>query len=453
MPIAVLVCVTLAASLPFSLLDGWNAVATARLEARLKAIREAGDPASMAELAKRYPDPPPGRNAAPLLNAAFAAMEAREKANAAFEERLPLIGTAELPDITERLPAPMLAAIQAYLKGNAEIVALLHKAAALEECKFDLDFTDGMGMLLPHLAKLRGAARLLALEAIERTETGKADAAGASLVACLRMGEAIRREPILISALVRVACDGIAVKAAERWASRARPSPEAIARVEAAFAAAADSKLLETALVGERCFGIDAYQNYVLKLGGARVVEMMGADLPPGARPFWNVIPRAYFKTDMAFYLDIMNDYVAASRLPYPEGARAGARAGKDLERRIPRYYVISRMILPALGRVFNVGQQHLARCLSARVALAALRYRARRGRLPERLDALAPDFVEAVPADPFDGKPLRYRLDAAGFTVYAVGENGKDDGGDTVRRQGKAPDVGFRVRWPKAHF
>jgi len=453
MSIALQILITLMTSLPFSLVDGWNAIATARLEARLKAIRDAGDPVTMADLAKRYPDPPPGKNAAPLLQAAFEKMEAHEGKNAAQEERLPLVGQATLPACDEPLPLPMFAAIQGYLKDNAEILDLLHKAAALGECKFDLDFTKGPGMLLPHLAKLRGAARLLALETLERAETGKGDEAAASLIACLRMGEMVRREPLLISALVRIACDAIAVSAAERWASRARPSPEALARVESAFAAAGDRKIIEGAMVGERCFGIDIYQTHVLKPGGADMAAMMGVEMPVGAQMLWNVIPGAYFKTDMTYYLDIMNDYVAASRLPPPEGARAGARAGRDLEERIPRYYVVSRLILPALGRVFNNGQEHLARCDSARAALAALRFRAKQGRLPAGLDALVPEYLEAVPADPFDGKPLRYRADAAGLAVYAVGADGRDDGGATERRDGKAPDTGFRIRWPKAQF
>lgn len=453
MPLAIQVLLALLPSAPFSLLEGWNAIATARLEARLQAIRDAGDPVTMADLAKRHPDPPPGKNAAPVFQAAFERMEAREQENAAQEERLPLVGQAQLPGLDEPLPPPMRGAIQAYLKGNHEVLALLHQAAALAECKFDLDFAQGPGMLMPHLSKLRGAARLLALEAIERTEAGQADEAAASLTACLRMGEAVRQEPVLISTLVRIACDAIAVAAAERWASGARPSPEALARVEAAFAAAGDRSIIEHAMVGERCFGIDIYQTYVLKPGGARLAAELGVEMPLGAQVLWNAIPAAYFKSDMAHYLDIMSDYVAASRMAPPEWARAAARAGRNLEERIPRYYVVARLILPALQRVFQTGQEHLARCDSARTALAALRYRARQRRLPETLEALVPDYLAAVPADPFDGKPLRYRTDGAGLAVYAVGPDGKDDGGDTERREAKAPDIGFRIRWPRTQF
>jgi len=91
----------------------------------------------------------------------------------------------------------------------------------------------------------------------------------------------------------------------------------------------------------------------------------------------------------------------------------------------------------------------------SARTALAALRYKAKHGRLPEKLDALVPHFVQRVPRDPFDAKPLRYRKEKAGFVVYAVGTNGKDDGGRTEYDEKKREyfDIGFRVRLPNAQF
>lgn len=441
-------------SLPFSLLEAWDVVASARLAARMKVVTSAGDPASLAELAKRYPTPPPGRNAAEHLNAAFERMEVRKAEVERLADRLPIVGGGRLPDLAEPVPPGMLKDIRGYLEANAEVLPLLHKAAALEECKFDLDFTQGVGMLMPHLAKLRQAARLLALEALERIEAGKGDDAAASLLACLRMGECVRQEPVLISALVRIACDAIAIAQLERWASRTRPSPAVLERLEAALATAADPRIIEQAMVGERCFGIDVYQSYIFKPNRAEMIRNLG-DMDVPFPLLVNLIPNAYFKEDMCCYLDIMNAYVAAARKPYPECYLVGARVGKDLEERIPKCFVVARLLLPALGRVFASGQQHLARCDSARVALAVLRYKAKHGRLPADLAALVPDFVKAIPPDPFDGKPLRYRADADGFTVYTIGENLKDDGGATQQPPdgGKAPDIGFRVRWPRAQF
>ena len=45
-----------------------------------------------------------------------------------------------------------------------------------------------------------------------------------------------------------------------------------------------------------------------------------------------------------------------------------------------------------------------------------------------ETLVTLVPEFLLAVPADPFDGQPFRYA--AAKRLIYSVGNNGLDDGG-----------------------
>jgi len=305
---------------------------------------------------------------------------------------------------------------------------------------------------LQHLSSMRGATRLLALEAIARTERGKADEAADSIVAGLRIGHHLRHEPVLITALVRIACDGIAVGQAQRWVSRVAPSPEALERVQKALADEADRTLLENVFLAERCFGMDSYRRYVLNPKKRNMNELLGAmGGPPPV--LLNVVPEAYFKMDMVQYIDLMTAYVEAGRRPYPASLQAGARLGQDLEKQIPRHYVMCRRLLPALGRVFVAAQQHMARVDTARLALAALRHKAKHGTLPETLDALVPDLVESLPPDPFSGKPLLYRKDAKGFVLYAVGENGKDNQGAIDRAGGKHPDIGFRVRLPKPEF
>jgi hypothetical protein len=64
--------------------------------------------------------------------------------------------------------------------------------------------------------------------------------------------------------------------------------------------------------------------------------------------------------------------------------------------------------------------------------AIALKRYQLKHGNYPPDLNSLVPEFVSAVPLDPVDGQPLRYRRNADGtFLLYSVGENGMDDGGD----------------------
>lgn len=66
--------------------------------------------------------------------------------------------------------------------------------------------------------------------------------------------------------------------------------------------------------------------------------------------------------------------------------------------------------------------------------AIALKHYFLHYKKFPASLDQLAPEFLSAVPTDYMDGKPMKYHLNSNGsFTLYSVGQNGIDEGGDTT--------------------
>ena len=73
--------------------------------------------------------------------------------------------------------------------------------------------------------------------------------------------------------------------------------------------------------------------------------------------------------------------------------------------------------------------------CLLAgtRLTLACTVYKKKERNWPETLHVLCPDYLTAVPIDPFDGQPFRY-VRKRGI-VYSVGEDLQDDGGSTALR------------------
>jgi len=400
----------------------------ARLEARLQALRGAGDPVTAEDLAALRPAIPPGHNAAPLFLAGFKKMTRQYEDPQA--KALPIVGEGKLPQPGTPLPASMVDSIRAYLEKHAEAMRLLREAVAVEECRFEIDFTGGVLSGTGHLSGMRDAAHLFALEAVERMEHGRLDGAAERLRWCLRCGSALRDDPVLFSGFARMACDAVAVRCLERWTSAADPSPETCSVLEEALHAEADTRMFERIFVGERCLLIVIYRTQLLVEGPRGYRRMVNAGL--------------------LFDIGQMDKAVAAARRPYPSSLIAGARLSCEQP---PEDCPSAGALLPAFDRVFRDGQYHMARVESARVALAALRCKAKNGRLPEKLQDLLPDFIDAVPPDPFDGKPLRYRKTKDGFVIYAIGENGKDDGGKTEAAKGPPADVGFRVRWPKARF
>jgi hypothetical protein len=69
-------------------------------------------------------------------------------------------------------------------------------------------------------------------------------------------------------------------------------------------------------------------------------------------------------------------------------------------------------------------------------------------------LDLLAPEYLPAIPHD-FDGKPLRYWRNANNsFTLYSIGDDGKDDGGNPApTEEHKSSSIWYSGRdwvWPQ---
>ena len=120
------------------------------------------------------------------------------------------------------------------------------------------------------------------------------------------------------------------------------------------------------------------------------------------------------------------------------KGKASGKEVSKKLEYFLRDYFLI---LIRQLRRAADRTEQ-AQRNLHLAFALAA--YRGERGGYPEKLDALAPKYLEEVPTDLYSGKALIYHPSENGYLLYSVGVNGLDEQGrghdDTPR--GDDPSV-----------
>jgi hypothetical protein len=63
----------------------------------------------------------------------------------------------------------------------------------------------------------------------------------------------------------------------------------------------------------------------------------------------------------------------------------------------------------------------------AAAVDIALHRWRIAKGNLPARLEELVPEFLDAIPSDPYDGRPLRW-IPAGGGLLYGLGRMWTDN-------------------------
>ena len=438
------------------------------IQGRLDSIRRSGLPATCAELDKWYTEPPAGENASDVYHEAFAHYESWTNKPARLSvasnatdrskfsspprtrrDQLPTVGQAKLPLRTEPLPAETRQLVAEYLSDNAEALQLLHRASAMKSCRYPIDLNKGFATLLPHLNQLRQAARLLSLEAMEQTEEQRPQEAVESVIASLNVSRSLNQEPMLISYLVHVACQGISLESLQRILNRMPLTDTQLSELAAAIEESENQQALTRAFVGERCMGQSGFEE--LRTGKVPMKDMVSflGEPPWWCHLFWLYRTTGLLELDERCYLDIMEENVKATRLPPPEDmAAASAVVGKV--NHLSLCHVLSRMMLPALDQAVIKAGRCDAMIHNAQVAIAVEHFRLANATLPKQLSDLVPAFLSAVPSDPFDGKPLRYKTLAKGYVVYSVGDDREDNGGVEKNSKGVSwvpgTDITFTV-------
>lgn len=327
--------------------------------------------------------------------------------------------------------AELLRALDRYATPTAE----LRRAATRPLTRFPVKWEDGWSAVLPHLAVLKNAAMINALRIEAHLAQHDSHAAYEDFRFGLRLAAALEQEPVLLSGLVRIAMlqtlgnavwSGLAINAWDDSAAR---------QIADDLAPLALLKEWHFAMNSERAAMNTMFDQLVKGTGKdrARVLAgVLGSGGTNGA--LWGLIPTGWLRRNQLW----LNRYAdeAVERLdPIQERFRpVESRHSPESLRSsffLGRYYALAVIAAPAYDRI---EQRYLATHTFVRqiqTACALERFRQTRGEYPQTMDALVPDFIDAVPRDVMDGQPLRYRRNAdRRFVLYSIGQNGKDDGG-----------------------
>ncbi len=161
----------------------------------------------------------------------------------------------------------------------------------------------------------------------------------------------------------------------------------------------------------------------------------------------------SWLKENRALTLTLISDVVETANLPADQQFAALENLDRKCDKMRSEGWPEGRHF-PAAATLSAVTTGALSLCRSdahlrsTLVALAAERYRLAEGKWPDSLDALVPTYLPKVPADPYDGKPLRLRKLDDGLVIYSIGPDREDNQG-TLDRKGNDPkgkDIGFRL-------
>ena len=304
----------------------------------------------------------------------------------------------------------------AFLDDNRDLILELRRLAAAGGPFHDLDLSSGFAIELPHLSKLRDAARLLAANMKVAAARGDHESVTEDAVAIMRLADALGSEPHLISQLVRGAMyQSLYVCAAQHLRGDNMP-PELLERMLHHGSGESSRNMLADALTFEASWGVaeafDSIRQGTDPSSNTLIMRLYGS------------IGRPVLNRDEEVYVDMMERASNAMGLPYYEAQPLLEQIRADAER-LPRYHLISRPFLNILLPAYTNLPEALARCEAQsglmQVGLAVEYYHGQHGKYPETLQAIAPILGGAMPLDPYTGQPFVYEPRQDGFTLYSA--------------------------------
>jgi len=401
----------------------WRVNLAHEVNAKLAAIRAAGLPTNGAEANNYYTAVPDEENAALKMEKVFALMTNYNG------RRSNEVDAIKFPQRKDTLTQEQLELLAGYCAMNSNALAQAGEAVKFPRCRYPMDLSWGAATLLPHLAKLKAMSRAAEFQSLLDTNESSFD-----ISTIIGMAHTLDDEPVVISKLVRIAMLNMAEITLERRLTVGTLDDAKMKHLSELFAEAAKTNQMANGLIGERA----AFMRY-FRMSYAEIKkladdsdenssEQSGPPLP-GSQPFIFRLT-GFFERDQRFYLQAMETNISLAEI-FPRKISTITNIEEQISQTSRHnYYILSSMLLPALGNTIIKEANSLAQVRSAQTALAVERFRLAYGKLPEKLDGLVPQFLSAVPTDPFDGQPLRYHLLEKGYVIYSIGSDGEDNGG-----------------------
>ena len=386
----------IAFSLIYIAVASWRA--GARLDRHITAIRAAGDPVTLAELARK--PIPPEQNAAVYLR------RAEKSLTAVGQELQPLYRDRAHHYRNGRLTESGATIVKSALDAYPDILPLIEQAAACGDYDPQHDFTVSPGQFTlsspPHMQSNRQIASILNHRVELLLPQGDGAEALRTCLLMLRLGRHFDQEPIMNGHLISIAVQDMAISATSRVLVDGPVSSNLRQQLKNELAGHDGLAGYRRALTTERAFGIESFRELT---GGYAFLVM------------WN------FKRDMCDYAQQLDREIKLGSLPPHE-----LDSDAESQARATNVEVLTASVMPVLVAHREAFQRVRARLQCLRVLNAVQVY-------IETTDVRDPSIADLkladeLTVDPYDGRPLRMKKAPAGWTIYSVGKNRKDDGG-----------------------
>ena len=326
---------------------------------------------------------------------------------------------------------------------NAHINELLNLYATSlpkQPARFPVDWKNGMTTELPHLAPLKTDAQLLIKRSRIFADAGNAAEAIHSILAAQHLAHLLDGEPSFMSVLVQQSLFAMADEQIERLLNRFTLNDAQLLALHQSIASFNVPAQYANAFIGERCVIISTED--IARNGSSAEIQRIdkhGELLEEKLIKHLKTRSEAERDLDMTFYLEFHDRLIKLFKSGYPNLLASHEKYNETRETLVqisernklisgisnPKY-ILSQMHLKTFTRETGKDSKHWRWALQqqlAGTAIAIERYRLANRKLPQSLNQLVPQFLSALPVDPYnEGKPLRYAAGTNGsFMLSSV--------------------------------
>ncbi|MEM9283081.1 MAG: hypothetical protein AAGA96_14740 [Verrucomicrobiota bacterium] len=331
-----------------------------------------------------------------------------------------------------------------FSKREARVSSLAQAARRPEAVlPFELadDFMVQINMIFPHFSEFLNSQKFLSMRVVAALENGDEAEARDGVRTMLQLARLAGSQPLLISHLVQVAMQQVAVSTIWHGLERGLWSEESLASIDKDLCELARGHVdsFARAMNAEVCVMMIGAADF-FRNGGARkmnpaMLQGLGNEDNGfswmGRSFFQFFVPDGIWDHNKAFAAEAIYDH---SLGPALRGELEDVESDLTIKPSPRRF--LAAMTMPVFSQIHYRTLHAVIETELAIHSVALERYRIARGDYPASLDQLVPQFLDEVSVDLLaEGRPITYRREGNRYLLYSYGQNRTDDGGETVWR------------------
>jgi len=410
-------------------------------------------------------------NAAPIYQKAFDAY--KEPPLVEYETETGLLDVIKDKDWVAELTEEELALLKQWLSDNADTIEFFKQAAERPYCWWKREAKDNfvLSVLMPELASLRNITKMMVWQSKLKAHEGYIEEAFDDLLTCYRVGRHLKGTRLLVEQLVGMAIQALSTKNALVILNNKEVDSQLLKNLQIRF-----EKLMaeDTYIINyetERFYALDFMQRCYTNNGRGS-----GHMIPGELKQIGGLVGEVEVKENTVFDYGrfLVMSIASANRCEMSRVFEKIYSTAEEWATKTPwqlheenvdfemgfanwsflkkaRYWPVT-LLAPSMGRLNEIAYRQKAQVEALITVLAIIRFKQSTGNYPESLDNLVvTGYLKQLPMDPFSDKPLIYKRTEDNFTLYSVGLNFIDDGGELGKNDRGNPtdSEGDAVFWP----